>query len=432
MTAEIALLNKQAIALAADSAITIDIGTGRKIFLSANKIFTLSKYHPVGIMVWNNANFMGIPWETIIKIYRKKLHKKSFDTLEEYASDFIKFLQKEKFIISETNQENYVRLNVYIYFMRIFADIRNFIELFIRKFDKIQKKDIQKIREKIINKHYRFWKNKSLIKKIPKDFKNNFLNKYEEIIEKAKNDIFNELYITKTLSKKLTEISFNIFVKFPESNMPPNFSGIVIAGYGNIDFFPKLRSYLVDGLANNFLKFREDRCQDINHDISSLIVPFAQAEMVHTFMEGINPDYDIRILGDFNKIISEFPKIIINAIKELDDDKKNEYKSKFKLICEKKLADYIEGLQKFRRKNYVDPIIKIVSMLPKTELAAMAESLINLTSLKRRVSTDEETVGGPIDVAIISKGDGFIWIKRKHYFESQLNPQFFYNYNLEE
>ena len=36
-----------------------------------------------------------------------------------------------------------------------------------------------------------------------------------------------------------------------------------------------------------------------------------------------------------------------------------------------------------------------------------------------------ETVGGPIDVAVISKGDGFIWVNRKHYFEPDKNPQFF-------
>lgn len=44
MTAEIAILNKQGIALAADSAVTI--GNAEKIFVSANKIFTLSKYGP--------------------------------------------------------------------------------------------------------------------------------------------------------------------------------------------------------------------------------------------------------------------------------------------------------------------------------------------------------------------------------------------------
>ncbi len=66
-------------------------------------------------------------------------------------------------------------------------------------------------------------------------------------------------------------------------------------------------------------------------------------------------------------------------------------------------------------------------MLPKDELAAMAEALVSLTSFKRKVTMESETVGGPIDVAVISKGDGFVWIKRKHYFDAELNPQFFSN-----
>ena len=59
----------------------------------------------------------------------------------------------------------------------------------------------------------------------------------------------------------------------------------------------------------------------------------------------------------------------------------------------------------------------------------MAESLIALTGLKRRMTSSEESVGGPVDVAIISKSDGFIWMKRKHYFNKELNAQFFQRYN---
>ena len=76
-----------------------------------------------------------------------------------------------------------------------------------------------------------------------------------------------------------------------------------------------------------------------------------------------------------------------------------------------------------------DPIFQAVAFLPRDELAKLAESLINLTSVKRRMSTDSETVGGPADVAVITKGDGFVWINRKHYFDPKLNHQFFANYN---
>jgi len=48
--------------------------------------------------------------------------------------------------------------------------------------------------------------------------------------------------------------------------------------------------------------------------------------------------------------------------------------------------------------------------------------------LRQRVSGDLETVGGPVDVALISKGEGFIWIKRKHYFDTELNPHYTTNY----
>jgi len=67
MTAEIAILNKNGVALASDSAVTIQKPGTQKIYNTANKLFMLSKYHPVGVMVYGMAELMGIPWETVIK-----------------------------------------------------------------------------------------------------------------------------------------------------------------------------------------------------------------------------------------------------------------------------------------------------------------------------------------------------------------------------
>ena len=78
---------------------------------------------------------------------------------------------------------------------------------------------------------------------------------------------------------------------------------------------------------------------------------------------------------------------------------------------------------KSRQEHYWRPVVQIVATLPKDELASMAEALVNLTKFRRRVTTVPETVGGPIDVAVITKGDGFVWIKRKHYFTGELNPR---------
>ena len=86
MTAIVAVLNKHAVAIAADSAVTM--GNTHKVVNSANKIFTLSKYEPVAIMTYNNASFMGVPWDIIIKKYRQTLDHKSFCDLNDYIDDF--------------------------------------------------------------------------------------------------------------------------------------------------------------------------------------------------------------------------------------------------------------------------------------------------------------------------------------------------------
>jgi hypothetical protein len=96
MTAEVAVLNKFGVALAADSAVTVDQWHEKKIhtkvYNTANKLFTLSKFEPVGIMFYNTVTLGGIPWETIIKVYRKELGRKKYPTIRQYGEEFFKWL----------------------------------------------------------------------------------------------------------------------------------------------------------------------------------------------------------------------------------------------------------------------------------------------------------------------------------------------------
>ena len=92
MTAEIAVINKSAIALAADSKVTLSIGGRQKTYDTVNKLFSLSKSEPIGAMIYGNAEFMGFPWETILKEYRRRSPRKNFDTVQLWADDLLSFL----------------------------------------------------------------------------------------------------------------------------------------------------------------------------------------------------------------------------------------------------------------------------------------------------------------------------------------------------
>ena len=105
-----------------------------------------------------------------------------------------------------------------------------------------------------------------------------------------------------------------------------------------------------------------------------------------------------------------------------EDDALESFKSTFSSFD---LTPYIKlysnEMDSYIQENYINKLMNTVSYLMKEDLADMAESLVRMTCLKRHFTTDEETVGGPVDVAIITKGDGFIWIKRKHSYPADDN-----------
>jgi hypothetical protein len=75
-------MNREAIALAADSAVTM---RGEKVFFSANKMFSLSRHEPVAAMIYGNYGLMGMPWEPVIKSFRTELgHTKFQDNSKIY------------------------------------------------------------------------------------------------------------------------------------------------------------------------------------------------------------------------------------------------------------------------------------------------------------------------------------------------------------
>ncbi|VVB62430.1 Uncharacterised protein [uncultured archaeon] len=428
MTAEIAILNREAVALASDSAATIATEPISKIFPSANKIFTLSKFCPVGIMIYGNASFMGIPWETIIKIYRNKLSENESSHLGDYAKAFLDFLDNGNPLFPETVQDAHVSETAHAYFNLIKEQIENKVNQKIEDSDMIDKKGIKSIVEEILNNHAEVWDRSNNIPNIPAKFFDEVSTKYKTIINTAFDDTFEKLPLSQKNSALIKKFSVYCLTKLSAALTNEKRSGIVVAGFGKDDVFPAVMSYDLETILNNRLKYREGTTGKIDFKNGAAVIPFAQSEMVSTFMDGIDPKYREIIESYVENVFMEYSKIMVNKLKNYTDMEKTELEKKFVEASQKIVEDLSVKLTKYQRAYHSSPIVDIVAILPKDELAAMAESLVNLTSFKRRVTPESETVGGPIDVAVITKGDGFIWIKRKHYFKAELNPQFRENY----
>jgi hypothetical protein len=426
MTAEIAIMNSSAVALASDSAVTGNTPQGDKIYNTAEKMFRLSKYHPVGIMLYGAATFMDVTWETIIKEYRDKLGDKNYDTLELFSEDFVSFLVDSDYLFPESIQKRNLKGMLFGYFSFVNEQIKKRVEGILEENKKITKRDASKIAADVIKKNQIELEKRKWIKGTSSEkYMRKFIEDYNEIIEEAIVRVFEKLPIYKKDKVKLKKIAGLLVCK---DFFPNNISGLVIAGFGKKDIFPKLQSLKVEGIINNKLKYNVDILKKIDFVNNASIIPFAQQEMVHTFISGIDPSLRETQSGYLKSIFNKYPDLIIKGIKKISDTEKKKLKRKMREASENLYKTFVEDTKDFIEENYIRPIMSVVTFLPKDELAVMAETFVNLTSFKRKVSLGSETVGGPIDVAVISKGDGFVWIKKKNYFDKDINLRYVASY----
>jgi len=435
MTAEIAIMNKQAVALAADSAITY----GPKIYNSANKLFVLSTKAPVGIMIYNNAEFLGVPWETLIKYYRNNiLVDKRYDSLENYVKDFLRFIQTSNEFFPLKIQRKEFERNIYEKLTHIRKKaLQNIKERFEakKKDESIDKSQINQIITETIDEIHKYLSGLDNLPNVSKIVIAKIRTSYGKIIRDNIKSIFSFVRISNTVKKQLEDISIFVVTK----GVVPDYSGIVIAGFGEKEIFPNLYCFHVISKLNGRLFVEEVQSINVNHDNAAFIRPFAQDEMPKTFMEGIDPTQREHIMSTIQEnILYNYNESVIDFIsheistKGINNFNLKALENKLEAFTKDVNTELEQDWQDYRQHEHVNPVMEAVGALPIDELASMAESLINLTSLKRKMSLNQmETVGGPIDVAVISKEDGFIWINRKHYFKPELNYQYFARKNLQ-
>lgn len=419
MSAGICIMNRNAIAMAADSAVTV--GDHIAIHNSANKLFSLSRIAPVGLIIYANSDLMNVPMEIIVKEFKKELGDKTYSLLKDYVGRFITFIENNSELLRfNINEKNYID--------EVFFNLIRGLELGHSSMLEENKKalnrnlsdeEIAVIASEACQQTIDFIEGQ---KKIP-GF--NFEEYIKENYEKHFIELFEQTeefkWMNEEQRKTIAEASVKIFDTEFERN---GYLGLAIAGYGEDEIFPGLYHLHISGYINGKLRYWTVQESNITETQPASITPLAQTDVMDTFLFGINDRF-------LNDLANEIPKQIEESIVKINDEcfapgKKDDVKKQLNSVT----GSIIQHMLETAGDNYMRPIMQSVSTLPIEELALLAESMINITSIRRKVAFDKNigTVGGPIDVAIVSKGDGFIWLKRKHYFDRQYNPQYIYSH----
>ena len=182
---------------------------------------------------------------------------------------------------------------------------------------------------------------------------------------------------------------------------------LLFAGYGSNDAFPKYVIMDVYTVVGGKLKCSiQERFEESNN--SAKIIPLAQGDVVLTFCKGISDTFMSFIPKKVEEVINEK----IAGLSGSFSAEQNEVLTRSFSTCKDDISKAIIDLA---QNDNVNPLFRSVQFIPLPEMAFLAENLVNITSLKRTYSLDgnQLTVGGPTDVAVLSKGDGFVWIKNK-------------------
>lgn len=420
MTAIVGILNSRGLAFAADSAATLEISSTHKITNHANKIFELSKYVPVGVALYGNLDFMQLPWEQIVKMYRKHLSDTEFDTVSDFADDFFIYVRN---LLSPFQDSNYIKRRIQHFVNSFYDEIANTAsDLLKQKNQKLSNENmISFMRETMCNLGEDYKKYK-----VCRDFEGisleDFTSMFGVYIDEKLQECLSVINCANDFKQIFTETLY--FILRSDRHVYSSFTGLVFFGYGTQDLQPSYFAYEISELYDSKIKIIFRDKYRVRIDGGACIAPFAQTDVANTVVRGIDNDLRQLFYRQNQTALSQLVETIIAKLEEAN--------------APQQLLDVLSGIDINSLSNifqksmdeiiwekYVSKLMDIVKFLSKEDLADMAESLVKMTGLKRRVTTDEESVGGPVDVAVVTKGDGFVWIKRKHYFESELNPNYF-------
>ncbi|MDE0478683.1 MAG: hypothetical protein OXI13_03545 [Gammaproteobacteria bacterium] len=290
MTAEVCVMNRLGIALAADSAVTLPSrgDNENKIYTSVDKMFNLSIEAPVGVMIFGNASYLELMWETIVKEYRRRLGARRYDFLREYADDFLKFLTDAE-VFPEDVQNQHVSKLVHMYFghilgrieKRLSNEVQQSKELDEETFSPIITDEISEVLSKVKEFPRLEEFDKATISKIRQGFR--------ALFREARDNVFKDFKLEPSAIRYLNQIGVEFLTR---DVFGPLESGVVIAGFGEKEFFPRLYFFRIDGQVLGKLRMVRELETELSAESSASVIPFAQQEMVHTFMNGIDPEFD--------------------------------------------------------------------------------------------------------------------------------------------
>lgn len=425
MTTEIAVINRLGVALAADSAVTIPGYDGDKVFPTGDKLFELSENDPVALMVNGSMDFLGVPWEIIAKDFRRNCPEKAGAlSIKEWVQSFLNFLSTHR-----TVNDDAVRRWQEGLFWELMDDLDQVAR------DQLAAaattsgvgptvpNSLQLIYVSIIEDQLKALANASVLESLVELDEQEVAAGARPLIDEQADQLPFEA--SEQMLALLTRLLTMRLLRDPGRLTA---TGLIVCGFGGDDLFPSLCAVEIDGHVAGKLRYQHSQSVEIERGKDTgTAISFAQTDVIDRLLRGTDSRYVDRTADFITENVSTilgsiFGRLGLRLVDKTGGEVAAEEigKTVGGLIASRFKDVFVQNLSREFERKFKETI----ALMPKQDLIELAEALVSITAIERKASDDAGTVGGPIDVALITRSEGFVWIKRKQHFDPKLNPRY--------
>ncbi len=414
MTSEVLMLNKDAVVIAADSAVTTGRDPHPRYSKAANKIFDLSIHGNVAVTIFAAAEIDRVPWELALKQFRRQDSKNAqLPKLEDYVGALVAYLKGNPSLFPAAVRADLLKKQFFWAARFVLEQVGIKFPDFINS----SKTSGERIAawgkgEAIVAQELGARSYQDPLTHIDHQ---NIIAQSAALQAELATLIANTPEYLHADVAKLTLLAIESLVKQPTEFI--SYTGLVFAGYGEEEIFPSFIHIEMYGHIGDTLLWKKVNNYAITHDNDAFILPFAQSSMIDRFTDGFDNTLNGIIyresLNSYNYVVSDLIASGLAIPSAVSDS-----------IIAKRHPEFMKA---WVHKNWdlnFHPLRRVLNSLSVSEMGHLAESLLVLEELRERVTSPSESVGGPIDVVVVTKAEGLLWLKRKHFFNPQLNSRY--------
>jgi hypothetical protein len=399
-------MNKLGLAAASDSSVTISRGDNRRTYASAEKVFSLGPEHKVIVLHSGTTEFLQHPFEVLITEWKKTINR-PLQKLDDYVDSLLNWISHRQDLFSEELQGEFLRKVATDYLIEIRQSIINNLNYDEVAASEWNSEEAFRIANETLENDVAWLDKIADLVGLNSNWSDARYNLYKDIFKEVIDWVFDDVPRNEISDQHYEAICRRLLYK--SFGLDNHDARLVFAGYGEQDIYPVQTAVTLQGAVADRPRYVRESLS-ITPSFECALRTHGQDEAIQTFLRAYDQSF-LRVatnnLKDYSALLE---REVISRLIEEDDESTSK-------AVEEHLDQQIEKLRSaFSEKSendWVTPFTSTLAGLPIASLAKMAESLIELQILRQSSQGVQDTVGGPVDVAVVTRERGVEWFRHK-------------------